>query len=146
MNEENLQELQGKLIVFYDGTCGFCQASVQLVLRYNRSQNLHFAALQSGLAQVLVTQEQLPDPLPDSILFYERGRLYTESDAALRIARHMNFPWSWLYYFKFIPLSFRNFVYRIVAKNRYSIAGRTEACMLPTLEQRARFIDISLQS
>lgn len=140
MKYENMEQLQGLPIVFYDGTCGFCQASIQIALKHNQKQNLYFAALQSGLAEALVPKEQLPDPLPDSILFYENGRLYTESEAALRIARHLNFPWSALYYFKFIPLSFRNFVYRFIAKHRYRIAGRTEACMLPSPEERARFV------
>ncbi len=140
MKTDNIEQLQGKSIVFYDGTCGFCQASIQLALKYNKKQDLYFAALQSGLAQELVPQAQLPDPLPDSILFFENGRLFTESEAALRIARHLTFPWSVLYYFRFIPLSFRNFVYRFVARHRYLIAGRTEACMLPSPEERARFI------
>ncbi|MHC2991138.1 hypothetical protein OB13_05905 [Pontibacter sp. HJ8] len=140
MIQEKLERLQELPIVFYDGTCGFCQASIQIALKYNKRQDLHFAALQSGLAEELVPQAQLPDPLPDSILFYENGQLYTESEAALRIARHLNFPWAALYYFRFIPLSFRNFVYRFIAKHRYRIAGRTEACMLPSPEERARFV------
>jgi predicted DCC family thiol-disulfide oxidoreductase YuxK len=140
MKQKDLERLQDLPIVFYDGTCGFCQASIQIALKYNKRQNLHFAALQSGLAEELVPQVQLPDPLPDSILFYENGQLYTESEAALRIARHLNFPWAALYYFRLIPLSFRNFVYRFIAKHRYRIAGRTEACMLPSPEERARFV------
>ncbi|MBF8963044.1 DUF393 domain-containing protein [Pontibacter sp. FD36] len=140
MTKDELDRLQGLPIVFYDGTCGFCQASIQIALKYNTRQNLHFAALQSGLVEQLVPQQLVPDPLPDSILFFENGQLYTESEAALRIARHLNFPWSVLYYFRFIPLSFRNFVYRFIAKHRYRIAGRNEACMLPSPEERARFV------
>ena len=140
MTKEELDRLQDLPIVFYDGTCGFCQASIQIALKYNKRQNLHFAALQSGLAEQLVPQQLIPDPLPDSILFFENGQLYTESEAALRIAGHLNFPWSVLYYFRFIPLSFRNFVYRFIAKHRYRIAGRDEACMLPSPEERARFV------
>jgi predicted DCC family thiol-disulfide oxidoreductase YuxK len=142
--ENDIKQLQGKPIVFYDGTCGFCQASIQIVLKYNKQQNLYFATLQSGLAEALVPQQQLPQPLPDSILFYEKGKLYTESEAALRIAGHLNFPLSLFYYFRFIPLSFRDFVYRFVARNRYRIAGRNEACMLPTPEERARFLNVQL--
>ncbi|WP_347156490.1 thiol-disulfide oxidoreductase DCC family protein [Pontibacter chitinilyticus] len=134
------EKLPDRAIVFYDGTCGFCQASIQVVLKYNKRQNLHFAALQSGVLEELVPAAQRPDPLPDSMLFYEDGKLYTESEAALRIARHLNFPLSVLYYFRIIPLSFRNFVYRFIAKHRYLIAGRTEACMLPSPEERARFV------
>jgi predicted DCC family thiol-disulfide oxidoreductase YuxK len=140
MTKEELERLQDLPIVFYDGTCGFCQASIQIALKHNKRRNLHFAALQSGLVEQLVPTAQVPAPLPDSILFFENGRLYTESDAALRIARHLNFPWSALYYFRIIPLSFRDFVYRFIAKHRYRIAGRNEACLLPSPEERARFV------
>ncbi|AKD05247.1 DCC1-like thiol-disulfide oxidoreductase family protein [Pontibacter korlensis] len=136
----DIQQLQGRPVVFYDGTCGFCQGSVQVVLKHNKRQHLYFAALQSGVLEALVPKAQIPDPLPDSILFYENGKLYAESEAALRIAGHLDFPLSILSIFRIIPLSFRNFVYRLVAKNRYRIAGRTESCMLPSPEQRARFV------
>ncbi|MCX2740195.1 thiol-disulfide oxidoreductase DCC family protein [Pontibacter anaerobius] len=136
----DLEQLQGRPVVFYDGTCGFCQGSVQVALKYNSKQDLYFAALQSGVLEALVPRPEIPHPLPDSILFYENGRLYTESDAILRIARHLDFPVSILAVFRIIPVSFRNFVYRLVAKNRYRIAGRTETCMLPSPEQRARFV------
>jgi predicted DCC family thiol-disulfide oxidoreductase YuxK len=133
-------KLKSRAIVFYDGSCGFCQASVQLVLKHNIRRNLYFAALQSDVLEAVAPSAQHPDPLPDSVVFYEGGRLFTESDAVLRIARHLNFPLSLLYYFRFIPLSFRNFVYRFIAKHRYKISGQTEACMLPSPEQRARFV------
>ena len=140
MTTENIEKLSKRAIVFYDGSCGFCQASVQLVLKYNQRQDLYFAALQSGVLQQLAPHVLLPDPLPDSMLFWENGELYQESEAALRIASHLNFPFSILYYFRFIPLSFRNFVYRFIAKHRYKIAGRTDSCMLPSPAQRARFV------
>lgn len=140
MNTPNLEQLQGRAIVFYDGTCGFCQASIQIVLKYNSRQDLCFAALQSGVLEALVPATQRPDPLPDSMLFYENGRLYMESEAVLHIARHLSFPLSVLFYFRFIPLSFRNVIYRFIARNRYRIAGRAEACMLPSPEERARFV------
>ncbi|WP_230680426.1 thiol-disulfide oxidoreductase DCC family protein [Pontibacter rufus] len=136
-----MEQLQGRPIVFYDGTCGFCQASIQIILKHNRRQDLYFAALQSGMLEALVPPEQLPEPVPDSMLFYEQGKLYTESEAALRIARHLDSPLSVFAHFRFIPLSFRNLVYRFIARNRYKIAGRIEeACMLPSPEVRARFM------
>ncbi|RAU81675.1 thiol-disulfide oxidoreductase DCC family protein [Pontibacter arcticus] len=140
MKNHTVSELQEKPIVFYDGTCGFCQGSVQFALKHNKKQDLYFAPLQSGLATQLVPLAQVPEPLPDSILFYEKGVLYTESEAVLRIARYLNFPLPLLYYLRFIPLSFRNFVYRLVARNRYLIAGQRESCLLPGPEERARFV------
>ena len=133
--------LQDKAIVFYDGSCGFCQASVQFVLKYNLKQKLYFAPLQSGVLQQVVPAAQVPDPLPDAMLFYELGKLYFASEAGLRIARHLNFPWLLFSYFRFIPVSFRDKIYSFIARHRYKIAGRREACLLPEPHQRARFID-----
>ncbi len=129
-------------IVFYDGTCGFCQASVQFVLRHNKKENLHFAALQSelGLQLTSTAVTKSKAPLPDSMLFYEEGNLYMESDAALRIARHLRFPFFLLTYGRIIPRFVRDTVYRMIARNRYLIAGRDQACLLPTPQQRNRFL------
>jgi predicted DCC family thiol-disulfide oxidoreductase YuxK len=135
------EKLQDKAIVFYDGSCGFCQASVQFILKYNRKQDLHFATLQGDVLQEVVPPSQMPDPLPDAVLFYEQGNLYFASDAALRIARHLNFPFALFSYFRFIPVSFRDKIYSFIARHRYKIAGRREACLLPEPHQRARFID-----
>ncbi len=140
MQAHNTAALQGKPIVFYDGTCGFCQASVQFVLRYNSRRDLYFATLESGVLEALVPATHRPDPLPDSVVFYEDGAVYTESEAVLRIARHLNFPFPVLYYFRFIPLSFRNNLYRFVAKHRYKIAGKNAFCLLPSPKDRARFV------
>ena len=140
MIKEGMKQLQGKSIMFYDGTCGFCQASVQLVLRYNKKQNLYFAPLQSGLLADLLPTFTTPEPLLDSIIFYEQGRVYTQSEAVLRIARHLRAPFSLFYYFRIIPRVLRDNLYDLVARNRYRIAGRNESCLLPTPEQRARFI------
>jgi predicted DCC family thiol-disulfide oxidoreductase YuxK len=135
------EKLQDKAIVFYDGSCGFCQASVQFILKYNRKQDLHFATLQGDVLQQVVPPSQMPDPLPDAVLFYEQGKLYFASDAALGIARHLNFPLALFSYFRFIPVSFRDKIYSFIARHRYKIAGRREACLLPEPHQRARFID-----
>jgi predicted DCC family thiol-disulfide oxidoreductase YuxK len=35
MRKEEMKRLQGLPIVFYDGTCGFCQASIQIALKHN---------------------------------------------------------------------------------------------------------------
>ena len=134
------EQLQDKPIVFYDGTCGFCQGAVQFVLRHNKKQNLYFAPLQSDLFKTFLPDVALPDPMPDAVFFYEQGRLFSESDAGLRIARHLDTPFSWLYYFRILPQAVRNALYRFIAKHRYKIAGRTASCVLPDSAQRQRFL------
>jgi predicted DCC family thiol-disulfide oxidoreductase YuxK len=60
--------------------------------------------------------------------------------AALRIARKLDDAWSWSYIFIAVPKFIRDFFYKLFAKYRYRMFGKTEACMMPTPEIRQRFI------
>ena len=40
-----------------------------------------------------------------------------------------------------VPASWRDVVYRVIARNRYRWFGRKEVCVMPGPEQRARFIE-----
>jgi predicted DCC family thiol-disulfide oxidoreductase YuxK len=72
----------------------------------------------------------------------EGGRCYERSSAALRIARRLSGAWPLLYAFVVVPRPVRDFVYDVVAKNRYRWFGRQDACRLPTPELRARFVEM----
>ncbi len=75
------------------------------------------------------------------MVLIEGGAGYTESTAALLIARHLPAPWSWLSVLRIVPRPVRDAVYRLVARNRYRWFGRQEACMVPTAELAKRFLD-----
>ena len=77
---------------------------------------------------------------PDTIVLVEDGQLYTHSTAALKIARHLRWPWSWSVVFIIVPRFVRDAVYRWVARNRYRWFGKSDACRVPTPELRARFL------
>ena len=49
-------------LLLYDGTCGFCAASVQWVLRHDRRGTLLFAPLQGETARPIL--ERHPELLP----------------------------------------------------------------------------------
>jgi predicted DCC family thiol-disulfide oxidoreductase YuxK len=80
-------------------------------------------------------------PVPDSILLVENGRVWTESAAALRVLRQLTFPWPLAFVFRLVPPPLRNWVYRLVSRNRYRWFGRRDVCMVPTPELRKRFLD-----
>jgi predicted DCC family thiol-disulfide oxidoreductase YuxK len=42
--------------------------------------------------------------------------------------------------FSVLPAPLLDFLYDRVAKNRYRVFGRSDACMLPPPEMRARFL------
>lgn len=128
-------------IVLFDGVCNFCNASVQFIIKRDPKAKFSFAALQSERGQELLAQNKLPMQHFDTIILAEGGKIYQKSTAALRIAKELSGMWPILYYACIlVPPFLRNAVYSLVAANRYKWFGKREACMLPTPEQRARFI------
>lgn len=132
---------EGHPTILFDGVCNLCNGSVQFILRRDPGQRFRFASLQSEAGRRLVTGHGLdPDEL-SSVILIEDGRVYRESTAALRIARHLSGAWKLLRVFVLIPRPIRDAVYRLIARNRYRWFGKQETCWLPTPELRARFLD-----
>jgi predicted DCC family thiol-disulfide oxidoreductase YuxK len=63
-----------------------------------------------------------------------------KSDAALTVLS--NLPgWRWTRVFLAVPKPLRNAVYDLVAKNRYRIFGRYDACFVPDADMRGRVME-----
>jgi predicted DCC family thiol-disulfide oxidoreductase YuxK len=127
-------------VVLYDGTCGLCDRSVQLILRHDRRGRFRFAALQSDVGRAMLAKHGLPADALDTVVLVQDGRAYVKSAAAIAIARGMDAPWPVARVFGVIPRPIRDFFYDRVASSRYRIFGRVDACMLPPPEVRARFL------
>ena len=129
-------------VVLFDGVCNFCNASVNFVLEHDRESYFKFAPLQSeiGASMLAVHNLDLASEPIDSVILVEDGKAYTHSTAALRIARRLGMPWSWLYAFIIVPAALRDVFYRLFAKYRYRLFGRKDECMVPTPEIKARFL------
>lgn len=125
-------------IVLFDGVCNLCSGAVQFLLEHDDGQ-LRFAPLQSEPGQTLVDRFDLDDA--DTIVFVEGEAAYTHSAAALRIARHLDSPWSWLGLLRYVPRPLRDLGYRLVARSRYRVFGTRDRCLLPTPEIKERFLD-----
>ena len=76
----------------------------------------------------------------DSFVYVKDGQFYTESTAALRVARDLGGAWSLLWGLMIVPRFLRDAVYRLVARNRYRVFGKQDVCIIPTPELRARFL------
>ncbi|HKP75079.1 MAG TPA: thiol-disulfide oxidoreductase DCC family protein [Longimicrobiaceae bacterium] len=140
MSEDRAAAVPDGPLVLYDGTCGLCSRSVQLILRHDRRGRFRFAALQSGIGRELLARHGLPVDALDTMVLVDGGRAYTRSRAALRIAGMMDAPWPLLRALRIVPRPVADFVYNRVANNRYRLFGRADACMLPPPEVRARFL------
>jgi predicted DCC family thiol-disulfide oxidoreductase YuxK len=127
-------------IVLYDGVCGLCSRLVQWILKHDPQGHFRFAALQSELGQALLERYDLPTDDLDTFVLVQDGEAYTRSRGGLQVAAGLQGPWRALSALRAVPRPLADWVYNRVAGNRYRIFGRSEACMLPPPEVRARFL------
>src|SRR5215208_5374931 len=84
-------------VILFDGVCNLCNGFVQFVINRDPDGQFRFGPLQSEAARRLIASVAGASPLPDSMVLVDAGRVWTRSDAALRIARGLSFPWSAAY-------------------------------------------------
>jgi predicted DCC family thiol-disulfide oxidoreductase YuxK len=129
-------------VVLFDGVCNLCHGSVQFIVDRDPGAAFRFASLQSeqGAALLRAHGRTPPEGDPDSVVLLEDGQVYEHSTAALRIARRLGGLWRLLYVFMIVPRFLRDAAYRLIARNRYRMFGKSEQCRIPTPELRARFL------
>ena len=130
-----------KAIFFYDGECGFCDATVMFLLDNTSSDTLLFCQLQSKFAEQFFSQHNYPQPdLTTAYLFY-RSRLYQKSSAVLRAFALSNKLVKHLSLFLAVPKFIRDSVYDLVSTFRQYIKIGKNNCRLLTPIERKRFIE-----
>ena len=137
---------RGGPIVLYDGLCGFCNASVRVILRHDRRGTMRFAALQNGYGETVKTRHPelrdvdslvLVEPVPET----GRERVFIRSTAALRVAAYLGGWWTFLLVFHLVPRAMRDVFYDAFARCRYRLFGTYDRCPLPAADVRSRFVD-----
>lgn len=126
-------------ILFFDGVCNLCNASVDFILRHEKTAHLRFCAQQTQSGRSFL-QACCPEALQaDALVLWHQGRCYLGAEAALRIAGWLRFPFNLLQWLRVLPRPLRRWLYRQVARRRYRWFGRRPTCRLPRPEERARF-------
>lgn len=125
-------------IVLYDGDCGFCNKTVSYVLKYDKSESIHFAAIQSDFTAALFKKNKWPSPDLSTFYFIEKGVLSKKSTAALHLAKYFKMPQRLLRVFFIVPALIRNAIYDFIAKRRQRISKGF--CVMPEEKQKSRFL------
>jgi predicted DCC family thiol-disulfide oxidoreductase YuxK len=128
-------------IVLFDGVCNLCTGSVQFILPRDPGGYFHFASIQSPAAQAILKRFPTTALLSDSVIVIEGDQMYTRSDAALQIARHLKGAWSSAYVLRFVPKGIRDWIYDWFAAHRYQIFGQREYCLVNSPGAQERFLE-----
>ncbi|RAW01669.1 thiol-disulfide oxidoreductase DCC family protein [Pseudochryseolinea flava] len=127
-------------VVLFDGVCNLCNGAVQFVIKRDPDGIFKFASLQSTYAKERLAEAGAnPDHL-HSVAVLLKDKVYTKSDAAIMIAKHLQGPWRFFRLTRFVPRPLRDFVYTLIANNRYTWFGKKDQCMIPTPATKARFL------
>lgn len=129
-------------IVFYDGNCGLCDASVRWILDHDRRKRFRFAPLQ-GTTYASLDIDNKPTDL-SSMILWDNNTLWTQSSAVIRVLwglQGFGGVWGLLGCLGWcIPKLIRDWGYRYVAARRLRWFGGAERCRLPKPGENARLL------
>lgn len=133
-------DMAERSIVLFDGVCNLCNGFVNFLIDRDRHDRFRFGSLQSENVKELLRPFHYTTEEISTVLLIQNNTLYTQSTAVLRICRLMPGVWPLLYGFIVVPRPLRDFLYNLVAKNRYKIFGRKDSCRIPTPELQSKFV------
>jgi predicted DCC family thiol-disulfide oxidoreductase YuxK len=156
------REIQNKHLVIFDGVCNLCNGTVNFIIKRDPAAKFIFLPMQSDLArEILIEHGQSKRQFQsatstrldaefslatDTLVLVKNGHCYVRSNAALQIASELSGFWHLLNVLRIFPRPIRDWGYRVVARNRYAIWGKTDHCMVPTAAVRARFVGSERQT
>jgi predicted DCC family thiol-disulfide oxidoreductase YuxK len=127
-------------VLLYDGTCILCSRGVRYVLQYEKKPLIRFVTIQSREGADLAKAHDIKPTDPATFLFVENGKALKKSTAALAVLKHVGGPARIFSLGAVLPLSLRDAVYNILARNRFKWFGRSDVCIMPDTKTRHRFV------
>ena len=136
-----MDNFEDKSIIFFDGICNLCNASVNFVIKHDKKEQFLFASFQSDAAKEILLHFNLKNLNGGTVILVEGQKVYDKSKAALKIAKRLDGGYKAFYAFIIVPKFFRDWVYDIIAKNRYRWFGKRDSCLIPSIKLKNRFLD-----
>jgi predicted DCC family thiol-disulfide oxidoreductase YuxK len=127
-------------IIVFDGYCVLCSGWVSFILRHDRHAIYRLVPAQSPLGHALFGHYGLNPQDYETYILIQNGAAWFKSEATIRMARGLGFPWSLAGVFRIIPRPWRDRLYALVARNRFRLFGRRATCYGPDPRHADRFL------
>ena len=136
---KNINQQSG--ILFFDGICNLCNNTVQFLIKRDKRDIFKFASLQSKFGQDFCKSHGISVNELTSVIYFKNKKVYQKSSAALHAFNDLGGLWKGFFILLIVPKFIRDFIYDLIAKNRYRFFGKRAECMLPTPELKAKFLE-----
>lgn len=123
-------------VILFDSSCILCSKTTQAVAQADKTGKLHFSPLGGNFAKTHIPKMEVQ---PETIIFYDNGKIFTKSEAIFEILKHLP-KYRFLSFLNVIPLRFRNKIYDLVAKSRYKWFGKNASCSIDAQKLSDRLI------
>jgi predicted DCC family thiol-disulfide oxidoreductase YuxK len=147
MNEVERNAIEGRALLLYDGVCALCNGVVKFLMKRDRGDRFRFAPLQSDLGREMLARFDIYT-FPDGVVLITGAltpseRIYHRSDAVQESLRQLSAPWRQMgKALNMLPRFLREWGYGFIARYRYRLFGRYNACPVPSPEQRSRLLGV----
>ena len=130
-----------KKIIFYDGHCNLCNGFVNAIIKLDKKNIFLFAPLNGNHAKNLLKKNNIKNTTIDSVVLFNNNSISYKSKAVIEILISLGGIYRFLVITKIIPRAILDWLYNIVAKNRYSWFGKQDCCMVPDKKIISKFLD-----
>lgn len=127
-------------VILFDGVCKLCNAWSKFLIKYDNRQLFKLCSVQSDEGKAILVHFGLSSQYYETMLYIEGDRCYQQSDAFFQVIAKLGYPWKLVCIFRVIPIRIRNWLYDLIARNRYRIFGKYDYCALPSPDHEARFL------
>lgn len=128
-------------IVFFDGICTICNRFVDFCLRHDKKGVIYYASLQSDFARNFLATRSINVTDISTIYFYTDGKIFDRSTAVIKILKHFGGLYSlFAGFYNLLNKRSRDYLYNLIARNRYRLRGKKDSCRLPTALEQQKFL------
>jgi len=129
-------------LLLYDGTCGFCHAWVQLILKADvEGRHFRFAPLQGDTAAAALDEDQRREVGDSIVVIAPDGAILSRSKAAIYVGRRLGGLWrAGAALVGVLPTRWGDAAYDLVARLRHRLATKPkDVCPILPPDLRRRF-------
>ncbi len=123
-------KLPAKKIVLYDCICNLCNHAASFIMKHDKKREFVFISFQSAEGKKIMESNHIKTAgsVPDTLYYFENGKLYVKSTAIIKICLHLGGLWKILLILFIIPEILRDKIYDLISGNRYRIFGAKGSC------------------